>query len=99
MTTRHTLWVPSYFFDDHYDRSPSDDGSDGICTIVRASKYKVLINGTNEQIECLRSDAEYYCDKWGPDEAHLGLKRSAAATIRAIAKYYESISNNIISIG
>lgn len=84
--TKYTIWVPSYFWHDHEDRCPSDDAENGMADRVREAGNRVLITGTAKQIECLRSDAEYYCDRWGPDEAPQTLKRSAAATLNAIDK-------------
>lgn len=84
--TKLTLWVPSRFWDDHAERCPSDDGEAGLCTEVRSSGRRTQIEGTPAQVECLRSDAAFYCDRWGPDECPPGLKRSARATLDAIAK-------------
>jgi hypothetical protein len=53
------LWVPETFWDDHQDRSPSDDGDAGLCTVLRRSARRVLITGTAKQIDCLRQDAAY----------------------------------------
>lgn len=80
------LWVPAMFWNDHAERCPSDDGEKGICTEIREAGRRVLIVGTPEQIECLRSDAAFYCDRDGPDECPPGLVRSARATLAAIAK-------------
>jgi len=80
------IWVPSTFWDDHYDRSPCDgDPATDMAQEVRRSGNRVLIEGNKQQIECLRSDAAFYCDRNGPDECPPRLKRSAAATLRALA--------------
>lgn len=79
-------WVPAKFWDDHCDRMPCDgDPETEMANEVRRSGSRVLIEGNDAQINCLRSDAEFYCDKLGPDQCPSGLKRSAAATIRALA--------------
>lgn len=83
---QHRIWVPRYFFEDHADRSPADDGDDGIATAERIAGNRVLIVGTASQIECLRSDASYYFDRDGPDESPPALKRSAGATLNAIKR-------------
>lgn len=81
-----TLWVPSMFWGDHAERCPSDDGEAGICTELRKSGRRVLIDGTPAQIEALRSDAAFYCHRDGPDECPRGLVSSARATLAAIDK-------------
>jgi hypothetical protein len=79
-------WVPSTFWDDHFDRSPCDgDPAVDMAQEVKRSGNRVLIKGNTQQIECLRSDAAFYCDRNGPDECPPGLKRSAAATLRALS--------------
>jgi hypothetical protein len=79
--------VPAYFWDDHSDRCPCDgDPEQAMAREVKRSGSRVTIEGTPAQLECLRSDAAYYCDRDGPDECPAGLKRSAAATLRALAR-------------
>lgn len=41
---------------------------------------------SEEQVRILLSDAEFYADKYGPDECPPGLKPSAKATIRHCKK-------------
>lgn len=53
---------------------------------VSRSAKLVTIEGTPAQIEVLRSDAAFYCDRDGPDECPRGLKLSARATLLAIRK-------------
>jgi len=78
--------VPAKFWDDHSDRCPCDgDPELAMASEVRRAGSRVLIEGNEAQIECLRSDAKYYCHKWGPDECPAGLKQSAAATVRALS--------------
>lgn len=80
-------WVPATFWDDHYDRSPCDgDPEIEMAREVRRAGNRVMIEGDESQIECLRSDAAFYCDRDGPDECPPGLKRSAAATLRALKR-------------
>lgn len=79
--------VPAKFWDDHTERSPCDgDPETAMAKELSRSGNRVLIEGNLQQIECLRSDAEFYCDRWGPDECPPGLKASAAATLRALTK-------------
>lgn len=80
----HEIWVPATFWDDHRDRCPSDDGEAGIASEIRRVGAKVLIRGSAAQIGCLRSDAEFYTDRLGPDASPTALKRSAAATLKSI---------------
>jgi hypothetical protein len=93
MSAQHTpgpsaiqLWVPSRFWDDHADRSPCDNFETDMAREIRCVGHRTLIEATPKQLETLRSDAAYYCDRWGPDECPPGLKLSAKATLRAIAK-------------
>jgi len=78
------LWVPLMFWQDHKDRCPSDDGDAGICYEERRTSAQALIYGSWSQIECLRSDAEFYAQGNVDDCAK--LVRSAKATLAAIAK-------------
>jgi hypothetical protein len=80
------LWVPAYFWSDHADRCPCDDPETDMATEVREAGRRVLIEATPKQLEVLRSDAAFYCDRDGPDECPPGLVRSARATLAAIAK-------------
>jgi hypothetical protein len=81
------LRVPATFWDDHCERCPCDgDPEVELAREVGRSGARVLIAGTASQIEWLRSDAEFYCDPAGPDEAPKGLVRSAAATIAALKR-------------
>ena len=77
--------VPAMFWDDHCERMPCDgDPEEAMAREISRSGNRVLIEGTEKQIECLRSDAKFYCDRWGPDECPPGLKGSAAATVKAL---------------
>lgn len=79
--------VPAYFWDDHCERMPCDgDPDEAVAREVSRAGYRVLIEGNEAQIECLRSDAKFYSDRWGPDELPPGLKASAKATIKALTK-------------
>tara|TARA_R110000868_G_scaffold249898_4_gene506380 strand:+ start:9701 stop:10135 length:435 start_codon:yes stop_codon:yes gene_type:complete len=78
--------VPAKFWDDFSDRGPCDgDPETAMPQEVSRSSSRVLIAGTDAQIEWLRSDAKHYSDKWGPDEISSGLKASAASTVKALA--------------
>lgn len=84
--TVHQKWVPEMFWDDHCERCPCDgDPDEAMAREVRRSGRRVLIEGNDAQIECLRSDAKFYSDRWGPDELPPGLKASAKATVRALS--------------
>ncbi len=77
--------VPERFWDDHCDRCPCDgDPQEAMANEVSRAGRRVLIEGTEAQIETLRSDAKFYADPWGPDELPLGLKASAKATVKAL---------------
>lgn len=79
--------VPAMFWDDHCDRCPCDgDPDEAMASEVRRVGRRVLIEGSTAQIKCLLSDAEFYSDRWGPDECPPGLKASAKATVAAIKK-------------
>lgn len=80
-------WVPAKFWDDHAERCPCDgDPEIEMAKEVRRTRNKVLIEGTDSQIEILRSDADFYADKWGPEQLPPGLKQSAILTIKALAR-------------
>ena len=79
--------VPAMFWDDHEERGPGDGDPDkAMAREVSRAGRRVLIEGTAAQIECLRSDAKFYADPWGPDELPPGLKASAKATVKALTK-------------
>ena len=81
--------VPATFWDDHCDRCPCDgDPDDDMARELSRSGSRVTIEGTEAQINVLRSDAEFYADRWGPDECPPGLKRSAVATVRALTRQW-----------
>ena len=78
--------VPARFWDDHTDRCPCDGNPDeAMAREVSRAGSRVLIEGSAAQIECLRSDAKFYSDRWGPDECPPGLKASAKATVKALS--------------
>lgn len=76
-------WVPATFWDDHADRCPSDTGEAGICVEVRRSGRRVLVSGTFEQVDCLKSDAMFYAEGNADDCAN--IIRSAKRTLSALA--------------
>lgn len=78
------LWVPTTFWDDHVDRVPSDFGGAGLCDELERRGNRVRIRGSARQVECLRRDAAYYCDKDGPDECPANIKRSARRTLELL---------------
>jgi hypothetical protein len=87
------LWVPAYFWSDHADRCPADNPETDMATEIREAGHRVQIEATPKQLETLRSDAAFYCDRDGPDECPPGLVRSARATLVAIAKATGSTSH------
>lgn len=86
MTNEQRLYrVPLLFWLDHADRSPCDR-PEQMAEEISVQSRVAFIMANDEQIECLRSDAAFYCDRWGPDECPSSIKRSARATLEAIAK-------------
>jgi hypothetical protein len=81
---RITVWVPANFWSDHEDRCPCNNEATDMATEIRKAGRRVLIEGNAKQLETLRSDAEYYCGRDGPDECPPGLIRSAKATLAAV---------------
>lgn len=77
-------WVPAKFWDDHSERCPSDTGEAGISKEQERKGRQVLIYGNFDQIECLRSDAEFYAQ--GNVDDCAALVRSAKATLEALTK-------------
>ena len=76
--------VPAKFWDDHCDRCPCDgDPEVAMAQEVSRAGHRVLIKGTDSQIEVLRSDAAFYAQ--GNVDDCASLCRSAAATVRALA--------------
>lgn len=76
------LTVPRRFYDDHVSR----DCAQG--QVARLGQRTVSVRMTPEEVVDLLSDAEYYADgtEWSDDPYMRGLSRSAAATVRAIAR-------------
>lgn len=75
--------VPALFWLDHADRSPCDrpeQMAEEVCIQSRLA----LIMANAEQLECLRSDAEFYAGD-NVDDCR-SIQRSARATLAAIAK-------------
>lgn len=73
--------VPAKFFDDHEERE-----CEPFCEPVKRSSRYVWLLPSDPGLDELLSDAKHYADEWGPDEVgdDGGLKRSAAATVKAI---------------
>lgn len=73
--------VPAKFYQDHDER-----GCEPFCEPVKRSSRYVWLSPDDPGLAELLDDARHYADEFGPDE--LGgdgsLKRSAAATVRAI---------------
>jgi len=86
------LYVPAKFWDDHCERCPCDgDPESAMCREVRRSGARVFLHGNAAQIECLRSDAEFYAegnvDDCGP------IVASAKRTLEAIRKAIDGAVN------
>lgn len=82
--------IPTLFWDDHRDRCPVDGdpetARERMATEIRRGVYGrvVLIEGTPEQIEVLRSDAAFYADKDGPDLCPPDLRLAARRTLEKL---------------
>ena len=75
--------VPTRFYQDHCDRS--NDIKELISAIIKSSGNYVVVDLSNDQINELWSDAEYYAE--GVDYPELqGVMKSARATIKALKK-------------
>lgn len=88
------VWVPAYFWSDHADRCPADDAETEMASELRAAGRRVLIEADPRQLETLRSDAAFYCDRYGPDEAPRALVRSARGKLEALRKAASEESTN-----
>ena len=73
--------VPAKFYDDHEERE-----CEPFCTPVKRTSRFVWLRHSDPGLPELLSDARHYSDEWGPDEIGDGggLKKSAAATVKAI---------------
>lgn len=73
--------VPARFYQDHDER-----GCEPFCEPVKQSSRYVWLRRDDPGLAELLDDARHYADEFGPDElgGDGGLKRSAAATVRAI---------------
>lgn len=86
MSGKHRILVAATFWDDHCERTPSDDGEQGLATEVKRLGARVLIEGDAKQINCLYQDAKYYTDPWGPDETPPAILQSARRVRAALEK-------------
>ena len=69
--------LPWKFYLDHCDRNlPSPQ-------IVKHNNRCLWVSSDDSNLESLRSDAEFYCDRFGPD-TWPALRNSARATLEAI---------------
>lgn len=74
------LWLPEMFWDDHAERDlPAG-------SLLARRGRRVLVSCTDEELAEIRSDAAHYAHANGPSDfdGAGALKRSAAATVRAI---------------
>ena len=75
--------VPAIFYQDHCDRS--NNNQELLNAIIKSLGNYVVVELSDEQINELWSDAEYYAD--GVDYPELrGVMKSAQATVRALEK-------------
>lgn len=77
-----TVWLPALFWRDHDERElPAG-------RLIEQRGNRVRVECTAAELAEIRSDAAYYSDRHGPDgmdeEYGPRLKRSAAATVRAV---------------
>jgi hypothetical protein len=80
-TVTHRLALPTVFYWDHSDRDlPSGKYLGSLVGLG-------LIECDQDTLEELLSDARYYASPHGPDQACIGLKSSARATVKRIEKY------------
>jgi hypothetical protein len=80
---QHLYRVPAFFFLDHEERQPCDRAEQ--MAILQSVKNEIAVILANaEQLENLRSDAEFYAQ--GNVDGCPSLVRSARATLKAIAK-------------
>lgn len=82
MNTAHEIWLPAIFWNDHDERAlPAGE-------FLHYSGRRVLIRATDAVLDEIRSDADYYSGPGGPDwEEGDSIRRSAAATVKAIDRY------------
>jgi hypothetical protein len=80
----YRLGVPSAFWRDHADRQPVDEGG-SIARAIGVGARVTTIEATKDQINALWADAKFYADPDATD-AEAWLRRSAAATVKAIEK-------------
>lgn len=82
----YNVWLPATFWHDHADRElPAG-------VLIKERGRRVQVNCTRAELDEIRSDAAYYSDKsGGPDWEEGGpIRRSAAATVRAIDRVLSS---------
>ena len=79
--------IPTVFFIDHEERALDTP------VVVKETKTHFYIDSADPAIHNLYSDAEFYCDPYGPDADGLfGLKASARATMRALKPYIVDVT-------
>lgn len=74
-----TVRVPDKFYRDHDER-----GCEPFCNPVRRSVRFVWLSLADEGLDELLDDARHYADPDNFGEEYTGLRRSAAATVKAI---------------
>jgi hypothetical protein len=76
-----TIKVPALFYRDHDER-----GCEPFCNPVKRTARYVWLRVDDPGLPELLDDAGYYADQYGPatGEGYRGLRKSAAATVKAI---------------
>jgi hypothetical protein len=80
--------LPALFFLDHEDRSPCDR-PEQMAELMSIHNRIAFVMANDEQLENLRSDAEFYAE--GNVDGCLSLVRSAKATLEAIKKHLKEM--------
>jgi hypothetical protein len=83
MSEQRVYKVPALFWLDHEDRSPCDR-PEQMAELQSIQGRVAYIMANAEQLECLRSDAEFYAGD-NVDDCK-SIQRSARATLEALAK-------------
>jgi hypothetical protein len=82
MSEQRLYRVPALFWLDHSDRCPCDR-PEQMAEEISIQSRVAFIMANDEQIECLRSDAEFYAGD-NVDDCK-SIQRSARATLKALS--------------
>jgi len=91
MTTTHRLTIPRIFWEDHHiGRCCSPDAR-----VIRETMRQVVVELNNDDLDDLRSDADYYAndglDFAGEKAAYRSLINSAKATLRTVNNHIQTL--------